>query len=45
MALAEYYAAAVRKEARKHAQRALKGLPKGSVEYIRTVDILSSIKR
>ncbi|MGB2447653.1 MAG: M48 family metalloprotease [Parvibaculales bacterium] len=44
-ALAEYYAAAGRKEARKHAQRALKGLPKGSVEYIRTVDILSSIKR
>jgi predicted Zn-dependent protease len=44
-ALAEYYAAAERPEARKHAQRALKGLPKGSVEYIRTADILSSIKR
>ena len=44
-ALAEYYAAAGRSEALKHAKRALKGLPKESVEYIRTVDILSSIKR
>ncbi|MGI9438927.1 MAG: M48 family metalloprotease [Parvibaculales bacterium] len=44
-ALAEYYAAAGNKEARRHATRAIKGLPKGSVEYIRAVDILSSIKR
>ena len=44
-ALAEYYAAAGRKEARRHAERAIKGLPKDSVEYIRTVDILSAIKR
>ncbi|MGC6471342.1 MAG: tetratricopeptide repeat protein, partial [Parvibaculales bacterium] len=40
-ALAEYYAALGSPEALTHAQRALKGLPKGSVEYIRTVDILS----
>ncbi len=44
-ALAEYYAASGRKEARLHAQRAVKGLPKGSVEYIRAVDILSAMKR
>lgn len=43
-ALAEYYAAAGSAEASRHAQRALKGLPKGSVEYIRTVDILSAIR-
>ena len=41
-ALAEYYAAAGRPEAMQHAQRAIKGLPKGSVEYIRAVDILSA---
>ena len=40
-ALAEYYAALQNPEAKTHAKRALKGLPKGSVEYIRTVDILS----
>ncbi len=40
-ALAEYYAALRNPEAKTHAKRALKGLPKGSVEYIRTVDILS----
>ncbi len=44
-ALAEYYAAAGRQEARLHAQRAAKGLPKGSVEYIRAIDILSAMKR
>jgi predicted Zn-dependent protease len=44
-ALAEYYAAAGSPEARRHAQRAIKGLPKGSVEYIRAVDILSAVKR
>ena len=44
-ALAEYYAAAGRKEARRYAERAIKGLAKDSVEYIRAVDILSSIKR
>ena len=44
-ALAEYYAAAGRREARLHAQRAAKGLPKGSVEYIRAIDILSAMKR
>lgn len=44
-ALAEYYAASGRKEARLHAKRAIKGLPKGSVEYIRAVDILSAMKR
>lgn len=43
-ALAEYYAASGRKEARLHAQRAAKGLPKGSVEYIRAIDILSALK-
>jgi predicted Zn-dependent protease len=43
-ALAEYYAAAGSPEARRHAQRAIKGLPKGSVEYIRAVDILSAVK-
>ena len=44
-ALAEYYAAAGGGgEARRHAQRAVKGLPKGSVEYIRAVDILSATK-
>ena len=44
-AMAEYYAAAGSPEARRHAQRAIKGLPKGSVEYIRAVDILSAVKR
>jgi predicted Zn-dependent protease len=44
-ALAEYYAAAGNPEARRHAERAIKGLPKGSVEYIRAVDILSAIKK
>lgn len=44
-ALAEYYAAAGSPEARRHAQRAIKGLPKGSVEYIRAVDILGAVKR
>lgn len=45
-ALAEYYAASGgQREARLHAQRAVKGLPKGSVEYIRAVDILSATKR
>jgi len=41
-ALAEYYAGIGSPEAAMHAQRALKGLPKGSVEYVRAVDILSS---
>ena len=41
-ALAEYYAGAGSPEATRHAQRALKGLPKGSVEYVRAVDILSA---
>jgi predicted Zn-dependent protease len=41
-ALAEYYAGLGSPEAAMHAQRALKGLPKGSVEYVRAVDILSS---
>ena len=40
-ALAEYYAARRNPVAKTHAKRALKGLPKGTVEYIRTVDILS----
>ena len=44
-ALAEYYAAGGHPEARRHARRAIEGLPKGSVEYIRTVDILSAIER
>ncbi|HCD17556.1 MAG: M48 family peptidase [Rhizobiales bacterium TMED83] len=39
-ALAEYYALLGRREALKHAQRALKGLPNGSPEKIRTTDIL-----
>lgn len=43
-ALAEYHAAAGSPEAAMHAQRALKGLPKGSVEYIRSIDILSAIR-
>ena len=43
-ALAEYYAAVGSPEARQHAKRAIKGLSKGSVEYIRATDILSSIK-
>ena len=41
-ALAEYYAAAGSAQATRHAQRAIKGLPKGSVEYIRAIDIMSS---
>lgn len=41
-ALAEYYAGVGSPEAAMHAQRALKGLPKGSVEYVRAIDILSS---
>ena len=41
-ALAEYHAAAGSREAATHAQRAIKGLPKGSVEYIRAIDILSA---
>ncbi len=44
-ALAEYYAAAGRPEAAMHARRALKGLPEGSVEHIRAVDILSASKK
>lgn len=41
-ALAEYHAGIGSPEAAMHAQRALKGLPKGSVEYVRAVDILSA---
>ena len=41
-ALAEYYAGLGSPEAKMHAQRAIRGLTKGSVEYIRAVDILSS---
>ena len=41
-ALAEYYAGLGSPEAKMHAQRAIRGLDKGSVEYIRAVDILSS---
>ena len=40
-ALAEYHAALKSPEAKMHARRAMKGLPKGSVEYIRAVDIIS----
>jgi len=40
-ALAEYHAALGSREAKYHAKRAAKGLKKGSVEYIRTIDILS----
>lgn len=43
-ALAEYYAGIGHPEAARHAKRALKGLPRGSVEYLRASDILSSIK-
>ena len=41
-ALAEYYAGIGSREAARHAKRALKGLPKGSVEYVRAIDILSA---
>lgn len=44
-ALAEYHALIGSPEAATHARRALKGLPEGTVEYIRTVDILSSPRR
>lgn len=40
-ALAEYHAALGSREAKRHARRAAKGLEKGSVEYIRTIDIIS----
>jgi predicted Zn-dependent protease len=41
-ALAEYYAGHGSPEAKMHATRAMKGLPKDSVEYIRAIDILSA---
>ena len=40
-ALAEYHAALGSREAKRHARRAAKGLKKGTVEYIRTIDIIS----
>jgi len=41
-ALAEYYALSGRPAAKKHARKAMRGLPESSVEYLRARDILAA---